>query len=998
MNLKFFIRFAAGLCMLFSVFTALAQSRVVSGVVTGGDDGLPMPRVTVLEKGTNNGTLTDLDGRYSINVSDGSTLIFSFVGYISKEVQVGSQGAVNIVLEVNTTELEEVVVVGYGTVTKKDATGSVAAITTEDFNKGVTPSATDLIVGRLPGVQVTTGGGAPGEGASIFIRGGSSLNASNSPLFVIDGVVLSDEGISGLRNPLSIINPNDIETFTVLKDASATAIYGARASNGVVIITTKRGKEGQQLQVQYNGSFSLSQLPKRTQVLDGDAYRQLVTDLVADGNEVVSSDAADNLGNGNTNWQDQIFETAFATDQNVSATGSVAGVPVRASYGYTNQDGILKKSNFTRHTLSVGLDPKLLDDHLSVQINARGSMAANDFSNQGAIGSAVFFDPTRPVFTESAAFGGYYYWGQPGVDEDNDGIEDPNPQASSNPLALINQTTNTSDVNSLIGNIELDYQFHFMPEFRAHLNLATTRSNTEGLNTVSPEAAFGWDKDRANGTINTYEAEKKNDLLEFYIKYNKDLNFLQSSLEVLGGYSWQHFYRYDESKTLAGDGVQIVTPFQTNASENYLVSFYGRVNYNVMDKYLFTFTLRRDGSSRFAEGRKFGTFPAAAFAWRLKDENFLKNVDVVSDLKLRLGYGITGQENVGSAYPTIPRVVFGNDLARYQFGGVPITTVRFEAFDAKLKWEETTSYGVGVDFGFFNNRLNGSLDYYFKETKDLLAVVPAAAGTNFSNFLLTNVGNIENEGIELALNGVVVDNGDFTWDAGINATRSTNKITKLTLADDPNFTGLPTGGIGGGVGNTVQINDIGYPRSTFNLYEQVYDENGDPIEGLYVDQNNDGIINASDRLRSESPDASLFFGFNSRFGYKNWSLSFNARANFNNYVYNNVFSGSTYSSLYNLDFYGNVVTSIQDTRFSNAQYFSDYYLQNASFFRMDNVTLAHSLGNVLRGVEDLSFSFTVQNAFVITKYDGLDPEVAGGIDNNIFPRPRVFVFGISARF
>ena len=965
----------------------------ITGKVTGDDDKSGLPGVNVLIQGTMTGSITDMEGNYNIEVPDGNAvLVFSSVGYITEEVIIGNRTVINLEMVSDVTALQEIVVIGYGIQKKEDATGSVMAVDSKDFNKGAIVSPQELLAGRTAGVQITTGGGAPGTGATIRIRGGSSLSASNDPLIIIDGVPIDNEQIAGMRNPLSVVNPNDIESFSILKDASATAIYGSRASNGVIIITTKRGKKGSKLDLNYTGNVSMFTVPNNVSNLNAQEYTDLINQRVADG--TTPAPAADLIGNSVTNWQDQIFSTAYGTDQNLSANGIILNMPYRASYGYTNQSGILNTSNFERNSVSLGIDPSFFNDHLKLKVNFKGMFVKNRFPNEGAIGSAVTFNPTQPVLDPESPWGGYFYWGQ------TSNSELPITIAPANPVALINLTDNTSNVNRYLTNAVIDYKFHFLEDLHFNMNIATDRSSSDGLELVPVTATWQYDPVNGNGLRNAYSQEKINDLLEIYLKYNKDLKGINSKIDALLGYSWQHFWRSSSqlATNAAGDFVKQDTEFKT---ENYLVSYFGRLNYSFMDRYLLTFTLRQDGSSRFAEGNRWGTFPSAAFAWRIGQESFLRSSEKISDLKLRLGYGITGQQDIpGGDYPAIARIRRGEDNARYQFGNTFYNTIRYEAYDANLQWEETVTINAGLDFGFFNDRITGSFDYYDRTTNNLINFIPVPIGTNFSNSILTNVGNIKNNFYEMSLNGFVIDNEQVSWNAGFNITRNQNEITKLYAVEDPNNLGVLVGGISGGVGNTIQVHSVGYPAFSFFALEQVYDENQAPIEALYVDQNGDGIINDNDRIRYKNPAPDYFMGFSSRVNWKKWDFSFNARANVGNYVYNNVSSQyGNYANLYNSAGYTNNVTSdVTKANFENPQYTSDYYLHNASFFRMDNISLGYRFDEVFSRTSSLYLNFTVQNAFVITKYPGLDPEVIGGIDNNIFPRPRTFLFGVYLNF
>jgi iron complex outermembrane receptor protein len=986
---------------LLAVFTlpAFGQERTITGTVSDASNNESLIGVTVKVDGTTNGAATDIDGKFTLKVTPGQKLIVSFVGYVTQTVVIGQQTTFKIALSQQTQGLDEVVVIGYGTVKKNDATGAVSTVSSKDFIKGGITSPQDLIVGKSAGTVITSAGGAPGAGSTIRIRGGSSMSASNDPLIIIDGFPVSNSGISGLANPLSTINPNDIETFTVLKDASATAIYGSRASNGVILITTKKGKAGQAMKMEYNGSFSANTVPAYMDVFSGDEFRSMALGLASKNAVGLNMTSLGRLGNQNTNWQKEIYHTAMAQDHNFSMTGGVKNMPYRASLGYTNQDGILKTTNMERSTVAVGLDPSFLDNHLKVNINLKGSYTRQNFGDQGAVGSAVFYDPTQPVYNNNSKFGGYFTWinlSDVLPDGSMDPNGSPNPIGVSNPLALLYQTNNQSDVYRSLGNVQLDYKFHFLPDLRANLNAGYDVFKTNGHNNATDQAAFTYRN--GIGRVSTYSQTGKTTLFDFYLNYTKEIKSIQSRIDATAGYSWQHFYKDGTSFSSNGDGSQISDNNTEFINENYLISFFGRLNYTLMDRYLLTVTIRDDGSSRFASANRWGLFPAAALAWKIKDESFLKNVNAVSDLKLRLGWGITGQQDIGNDYPYLPVYRESTATAQYQFGNTMYKTLRPNPYDANIKWEQTTTYNVGLDFGFLKNRLNGSLDLYKRETKDLLNFIPIAAGSNFSNFLTTNVGNLENKGFELSLNGLIISKKDMTWNFGFNAAYNDNTITKLTKTDDPNYTGVDVGLIGGGVGNFIQNQRVGYPSNSFYVFQQVYGSNGMPIEGLYVDRTGSGGTVTSNNLNKyhyEKPAPDWTLGVNSRFTYKQMDFSFSGRANIGNYVYNNVASGALYSTVYNQSgFYNNVPKQINDAKFTNTQYFSDFYIENASFFKMDNMSVGYNFDQYIR----TRLSFTVQNVFTITKYKGLDPEVNGGIDNNFYPRPRVFVLGVNLTF
>ncbi len=979
--------------------TAYAQERSISGKVTDASTKEPLIGVTVLVEGTFTGTVTDIDGNYTIKTESGKKLVYSFVGYQSTTVSVEQQSKIDVALSVETMGLDEVVVIGYGQVKKSDATGSVSVVSSKDFNKGSAVSPQDLLMGKSAGAVITSSSGAPGSGATIRIRGGSSMSASNDPLIVIDGVPVSNKTISGMSNPLSTINPNDIESFTVLKDASSTAIYGSRASNGVILITTKKGIKGKPV-FSYSGTASVNTVPEYMDVLSGDEYRAMAEELTAQGKVGLSANALTRLGTANTDWQKEIYHTAIAHDHNLSVSGATNTMPYRVSLGFTNQDGILKTTNMKRSTMAIGLDPNFFDNHLKVSVNLKGMITDNNFGDQAAIGAAVAYDPTQPIYNGNTRFSGYHTW----VNLEDvlaDGKMNPNgypnPIGVSNPVALLHQTDNQSNVKRSLGNIQLDYKFHFLPELRFNINAGYDIHTSEGHNNAVDQAA--WTFRSGIGRKSKYTQDGQMKLFESYFNYTKDLTSLKSRIDATAGYSWQYFKREGTNKTSNGDGT-IVSDNTSYANENYLVSFFGRVNYTYNDKYLFTFTLRDDGSSRFAEDNRWGLFPAAAFAWKMKNEPFLAKFNSLSDLKLRLGYGVTGQQDIGdNYYPYLPVYTSSETTAQYQFGNTFYNTLRPDPYDANIKWEETTTYNVGLDFGFAKNRITGSIDLYKRDTEDLINFIPIAAGSNFSNFLTTNVGGLENKGAELSLNLIPIQTHDLNWNLGFNVSYNENKITKLTKTDDPNYTGVDAGGISGGVGNFIQNQLVGYPVNSFFAFQQVYGADGMPIEGLYVDRSGLGgtvTSNNKNKYHYEKPAPDVTMGISSRLEYKKFDFSFSGRVNLGNYVYNNIASDrANYSGFYNQSgFFNNLPTQIFNTHFTNPQYFSDFYLENASFFRMDNMGIGYNFDQYVR----TRLSFTVQNVFTVTKYNGLDPEVDGGIDNNIYPRPRVFILGLNLTF
>lgn len=973
-----------------------AQQLDIKGRVTDAGDGNPIPGVNVVVKGTTNGTITDFDGNYSLKAAATDVLVFSYVGYIAQEQTVGSNTTLNVSLEPSDVGLGEVVVIGYGTVKKEDATGSVTAISSDEFNQGAITTPEELLMGKASGVVITTQGGAPGSGSQIRIRGGSSLRASNDPLIVIDGIPIDNEGIGGMSNPLSTINPNDIETFTVLKDASATAIYGARASNGVIIITTKRGKKGK-LHATYNGNVSIGTPAKVLDVFSGPEFRAVIQDRV--DNHGLTGNALNILGSANTDWQNEIYQNALSTDQNVSVAGSVNDLPYRASFGYTKQDGLLKYSSMERTSVDLAVNPTLLDGSLKVDVNFKGSYTHNNFSQTGSIGGALQMDPTQAIKNGNTRYGGYTAWTQGGIDDLPINI------ATTNPVADLEYTYNTSGAKRYFGNLQLDYKMPFLPELSAIFKGAYDYYDVIGENNRSSLSKNSYREPENN--LTGYENTRKNSLIDFYLKLNKEMGGIHN-LDLTAGYSWQHYYREgnnsnsDYAPNISGEWLNADTVIYKN--EYFLVSFFGRANYTLMNKYILSATVRYDGSSRFSEDNRWGLFPSFAAAWKIHEESFMQNATFISNLKLRLGYGITGQQDIpGGNYPYVPVYQVSQQGEYYQFGNNFYPTQRPNAYDENIKWEETTTQNIALDFGFLDERVTGSIDLYKRTTDDLINEIPIAAGTNFSNFLITNVGSLENKGVEVELTGKIISKEDLSWELSANFTYNKNEITKLTAIDDPEYTGYATGGIAGGVGNNVQINQVGYSANTFYLFRQVYGTDGMPVEGLYVDKTgNGGNVSGNELnkyyMKKAAPD--YLVGISSRLNYKNFDFSFSGRINIGNYVYNNNASNmALYQNVYNQSGYtANILKDVTKTDFMTAQYWSDFYLENASFFRMDNITLGYRFDQLFTQKLNGRVSFTVQNAFVITKYTGLDPEVASGIDNNIYPRPRTFMLGLNLNF
>ncbi len=1003
------LRLKALLTLLVGLFLsigAFAQQIAVKGHVKD-TTGEPVIGANVLVKGTTHGTITDFDGNFMLNVPKDAILSVSFVGYKSAEVKAAS--TVMVTLEDDSQVLDAVVVIGYGSVKKNDMTGSVTAIKPDKLNKGLITNAQDMMTGKIAGVSVVSKGGAPGEGATIRIRGGSSLTAENDPLIVIDGLAMDNKGVKGLANPLSMVNPNDIESFTVLKDASATAIYGSRASNGVIIITTKKGQAGARPTISYDGNVSVSTVKSTVDVMDGDQFRSFIKDIWGEDSEAYSK-----LGNANTDWQKEIFRPAVSTDHNLTISGGLKNMPYRVSFGYTNQNGIVKTSKFERYTASVSLAPSFFQDHLKVNANLKGMIAKNRYADGSAVGSAVSFDPTQSVRSDDPYhqyyFDGYFQWNTDASSLNDDTWKRTfNGNAPGNPVALLEEKDDRAISKSLIGNLELDYKFHFLPDLHAHVNGGMDLSTGKQYTDVSPYSStnnyygsYGWEqKDKYNLSLNAY------------LQYSKDFTD-KHRFDVMAGYEWQHFHDTSDQEywglyplsnnVVENRGQRYNNTSSGSATESYLVSFFGRVNYTLLDRYLFTATVRQDGSSRFHKNNRWGLFPSFALGWKLKEEAFLKDVDVLSDLKLRLGYGITGQQNINSGdYPYLAVYETNKDGAYYPILGEG-ATYRPNAYNPDLKWEKTTTYNVGLDFGFLNNRINGAVDYYYRKTTDLLNSVFVSAGTNFKNKVLSNVGSLENSGIEFSINAKPVVTTDWTWDLGFNITYNKNEITKLTTGDSENYYVAAGDNIGGGRDMKAMAHAVGHPASSFYVYQQVYDENGKPIENEFVDRNGDGTINGDDRYFYKKPTADVLMGLTSRLSYKSWDFSFSLRASLNNYVYNSVEAGgsdcnptSVYSfgALNNRPLMG-VANNIQNLKDNTL--LSDYFVQNASFMKCDNITLGYSFKKLFGAPIGGRVYAAVQNVFTITKYKGLDPEVEKGLDNNIYPRPLTTLIGLSLNF
>lgn len=1015
MSLQKLIKTTSFCVLLLVAQLSYSQDRVVTGKVTDERDGSSVQGATVSAKGTRTATQTNSDGSFSISIaSTVKALVFSSVGYATQEVSIDGKTSLDVILILISTSLNEVVVTGYGTARRKDLTGSISTITAKDFNKGAITTPEQLIAGKVAGVQITSNGGAPGSGSTIRIRGGASLNASNSPLIVIDGVPIDNGGISGAANALALINPNDIESFNILKDASATAIYGSRASNGVIIITTKKGKSGK-MKLNFITQYSLSTLPKQAEVLSPAEFRTYVT---AHGTPAQIA----LMGGANTNWQDEIYKNASTIDNNLSISGTLKNLlPYRVSIGFLSQNGILRTGNLKRKSASITLNPKLFKDHLKIDLNLKGAINNSRFADEGAIGTAVRFDPTQPVHSSGKRYGSYFEWLDPGS---TTGLRELSPL---NPVGLLEQRKDKSEVQRSIGNIQFDYKLHFFPDLHINLNLGYDVSKGEGTVYINDSAASAYRRSPNalhGGVNNRYLQKKSNTLFETYLNYTKDIKSINSRVDAIAGYSYQDFSttnyngkldpngilkdkdsaRWTPYSDYAADGYLITSPtFRFDKPQNRLISFFGRLNYAFKEKFLLTGTIRRDGSSRFSEDNRWGWFPSGAFAWRIKEEDFLKNSHTLSELKLRLGYGETGQQDGIGNYSYIPRYSVANSQAQYQFGNTFYNLYRPDGYNPNLKWEQTATFNIAIDYGFWNNRITGSVDVYLKKTTDLLSVIDQPAGTNFSNKILANIGDMENRGVEFTINTQPVRNKTLVWDLGFNITYNKNEITKLTFTNDPKFPGNLVGGIAGGVGSTIQIHSVGYPKSSFYVYQQIYDKAGKPIEGLFEDRNRDGQINVDDLYRYKAPDPDVFLGSYSNVSWKQWNAGFSLRANFGNYMYNNRFSntGVQRNIIDPLGFLANGSTNLLETNFTgngDKYLLSDYYIQNASFLRMDNINIGYNAGNIVRKNTNLRIGATIQNVFTITKYKGVDPEVFGGIDNNFYPRPRIFAINLNLDF
>ena len=980
------------LSVLLIPVSAFAQNqRTVTGTVID-ETGEPLIGASVKVVGEPIGAATDIDGHYTLKIPvTAKQLVFSYVGYNNLTVDITSD-VVDVTLRPNNEVLDEVVVIGYGTQKKNDLTGSVSAVGEKDFNQGVISSPEELINGKIAGVQITNNGGSPNGGSTIRIRGGASLNASNDPLIVLDGVPMEKgDGITGSGNFLSMINPNDIESMTILKDASSTAIYGSRASNGVIIINTKKGS-GEGVKVSFQTTNSLSHATNHSKMLSRD---QLVEEVYATGNQ----DYINALGTADTDWNDAIFRTAFSTDNNVAVSGRAARwLPFRVSLGAMYQEGILKNDHTQRYTANLNLTPSFFGDKLRVNLSGKGSYSKNHFANSGAVWNALAYDPTQPVYGNFDANGNPLLFtdGSPlmgGFHQVIDAAGYPGQGAIANPLAMLEDPENPAEVWRVVGNADIDYRLHFLPELRLHVTGGMDWARGTSKYYLPANSFEGF---RDGGSMNE-QGPQINQVLTVYANYNKDFDAIMSTLDVTAGYDYQYWKRsapgYDTYNAL-GEYRSTSAPWDERHT---LLSYYGRLNYTFMERYLLTATMRRDGSSRFAKDHRWGTFPSVALAWRISKENFFRSLTpVVNDLKIRASYGVTGQQDGIANYSHLPNYTYSKPGASYYWGGQWIQTVRPAAYNADLRWETTKSWNFGLDFGFLNNRITGSVDYYTRKTHDLLATVPVPAGVNFAKEMLTNVGNVDSKGVEIALNAHIIDTKDFSWNATFNATWLENTITNLSLNGSSDVSDTY---VGYAESTPVMVYKPGYTPHTFWLYKQIYAEDGTPVEGLYADLNGDGVVDSNDRYYCHSSHPDWIFGFSTSFRWKKLTLSTSLRAQVGNYLYDQMSAGMGAAECFSWcsGQVNNLSASYADTHFARRHYDSDYYLQNASFLKMDNLQLTYDFGK-LGVIDGLHVSAMVQNVFTITKYKGQDPESDWGVAGSAYPRPRTYSLTVGLNF
>ena len=963
----------------------MAQTRTIKGEVTDAQNGEALIGATVMVEGEKGGTVTDFDGNFSLQVSSSAKKIkVSYIGYIDKVLSISDN--MKVKLESDSKALADVVVIGYGTARKSDLTGSVATVKSKDFNKGLVSSPEQLINGKVSGVQIMSNSGSASAGSTIRVRGGASLNASNDPLIVLDGVPLEQGGISGnSSNFLSMINPSDIESMTVLKDASSTAIYGSRASNGVIIITTKKGQQGA-VKVNFNTTNSLQTRAQMVDMLSCDEFVNVINQFGTDNQKSL-------LGTANTDWNDEVYHTAFGTDNNLSVSGSIdKWLPFRVSVGYYNQSGLVRKDNVERWTGNVVLTPSFFQDHLKLTINAKGTLNNNSFNNGGAVWAAATFNPTIPVYSGNDKYGGY----NEALDADgypvNAGVR--------NPRGLVDLYDSKSKVSRFIGSMNVDYKVHFLPELKLHATVGADYAKGDGTVYVPAYAAQSYNKDESLGGSDYKYGPQKNEnrLLTLYANYAKYFEDIKSNVDLTAGYDYQYWKSTTPlyyTKSAAGTNLSTV---KASDYRHVMLSYYGRINYSFDGKYLLTATVRRDASSRFSKDTRWGTFPSVALGWTLTEEPWLKNQKVLSNLKLRASYGVTGQQEGIGNYNYLPVYTYSVTGAEAFINGQYINTYRPEAYVSDLKWETTTSWNFGLDFGFLNGRIGGAIDFYTRKTKDLLASVPTAAGTNFSKTILTNVGNVDSKGIEISLNATPIQNKDWEWNLSYNFTWQNMKVKNLSLTKGGSQTNVK-------VGPSIdayqfQVLSEGYEPYMFYVYHQLYDsKTGKPIEGAYADLNNDGEINDADLYRYHSPAPKYIMGLSTSLRYKQLTLGMSFRANIDNYVYNGMgmSTGAFETVSYNNSQLNNLNISFLKTGFKTRQYLSDYYVENASFLKLDNLSLSYNVGKINKWAS-LTVSAMVQNVFTITGYSGTDPEVPNGMDNSFYPRPRTYSVSLGLQF
>ena len=963
----------------------LAQTRTIKGEVTDAQNGEALIGATVMVEGEKGGTVTDFDGNFSLQVSSSAKKIkVSYIGYIDKVLSISDN--MKVKLESDSKALADVVVIGYGTARKSDLTGSVATVKSKDFNKGLVSSPEQLINGKVSGVQIMSNSGSASAGSTIRVRGGASLNASNDPLIVLDGVPLEQGGISGnSSNFLSMINPSDIESMTVLKDASSTAIYGSRASNGVIIITTKKGQQGA-VKVNFNTTNSLQTRAQMVDMLSRDEFVNVI-------NQFGDANQKSLLGTANTDWNDEVYRTAFGTDNNLSVSGSIdKWLPFRVSVGYYNQSGLVRKDNVERWTGNVVLTPSFFQDHLKLTINAKGTLNNNSFNNGGAVWAAATFNPTIPVYSGNDKYGGY------NEALDADGV--PVNAGVRNPRGLVDLYDSKSKVSRFIGSMDVDYKVHFLPDLKLHATVGADYAKGDGTIYVPAYAAQSYNKDESLGGSDYKYGPQKNEnrLLTLYANYAKYFEDIKSNVDLTAGYDYQYWKSTTPlyyTKSAAGTNLSTV---KASDYRHVMLSYYGRINYSFDGKYLLTATVRRDASSRFSKDTRWGTFPSVALGWTLTEEPWLKNQKVLSNLKLRASYGVTGQQEGIGNYNYLPVYTYSVTGAEAFINGQYINTYRPEAYVSDLKWETTTSWNFGLDFGFLDGRIGGAIDFYTRKTKDLLASVPTAAGTNFSKTILTNVGNVDSKGIEVSLNATPIQTKDWEWNLSYNFTWQDMKVKNLSLTKGGSQTNVK-------VGPSIdayqfQVLSEGYEPYMFYVYHQLYDsKTGKPIEGAYADLNNDGEINESDLYRYHSPAPKYIMGLSTSLRYKQLTLGMSFRANIDNYVYNGMgmSTGAFETVSYNNSQLNNLNTSFLKTGFKTRQYLSDYYVENASFLKLDNLSLSYNVGKINKWAS-LTVSAMVQNVFTITGYSGTDPEVPNGMDNSLYPRPRTYSVSLGLQF